>query len=667
MEKPQINPGGWKIVEVKKILEKLGIKSIKNIILSGNEAIALGALTAGCRFYAGYPITPSSEIPQKMAEYFPLVGGKFFQAEDEIAAMGMANAASARGFKAMTATSGPGFSLKEEEIGWAINNELPIVIVDAQRIGPSTGQPTKPAAADINCLINGRHGDGGNCVIVLSPTSVKECFTLIVETFNLAERFRTPIIIALDGLLSHLSQNIDLPDEIAIFDRIYREHKAPFGLNGKVSSFVPIGHGKGVAYGGLIHDECGNRVSFNPEIAEKAISHFIQKQGNIILNILREKDKWSDLWEEFQTNDCEYLTIAYGATAKAAQESVINLRKQGIKIGCLTLKMLWPLSNEIFKKFRYAQKIIIAELNTGQLIKYLYEYFPKSLVAPFNKWNSEPIKTSELENFCKNVVQEQICKNLARINSSNIVPWIQEESPEIETSETIFKSEILEESPIELKKKYPFCLGCGHQGFSSIFLKAAKDAGLTTKNTVIIAGIGCAGIIGTTFKADIIKTSHGRTLNYARAIKILRPNLNVIVISGDGDLINIGGNHLLHTAREKFDIKIFCLNNQNYGMTGGQPSGTTPDSATTSVNFSQTPVNLKRFLYDGMGIDFFARTPILGAEEIIKKTLLREGFAFVEILSNCATYFAKNNPELVKLENLKKLQEVWERENENND
>ena len=154
MAKPQINHGGWKTVDVKEFMEKIGIKNIENIILSGNEAIALGALTAGCQFYGGYPITPSSEIPQKMAEYLPMVNGKFFQAEDEIAAMGMANAASVCGIKSMTATSGPGFSLKQEEIGWSINNELPIVIIDSQRIGPSTGQPTKPASADINCIIN---------------------------------------------------------------------------------------------------------------------------------------------------------------------------------------------------------------------------------------------------------------------------------------------------------------------------------------------------------------------------------------------------------------------------------------------------------------------------------------------------------------------------------
>lgn len=663
MEKPQINQGGWKTVNVKEFLEKLRIKNIKNVILSGNEAIALGALTAGCRFYAGYPITPSSEIPQKMAEYLPLVNGIFIQPEDEIAAMGITNAASACGIKSMTATSGPGFSLKQEEIGWSINNELPIVIVDAQRIGPSTGQPTKPASADIDCIINGRHGDGGNCVIVLSPTSVKECFTLTIEAFNLSERFRTPVIIALDGHLSHLSQNIDLPEKITVFDRIYKENKAPFGLNGNITSFVPIGYGKGVAYGGLIHDECGNRISFNAETAEKAIEHIIQKQKSIIPVILKEKKQWSDLWEEYETDDCECLIIAYGATAKAAQESVTNLRKQDVKIGCLTLKMLWPLNAEIFQKFHYAQKIIIAELNTGQLVKYLYEYFPKPIIASFNKWKGSPIGTIELENFCKNVVQEQRCKNLAMMTSPSIISWTEEKYSKKEDTEIyVFKNEITEECPIGLKSKYSFCPGCGHQSFSNIFLKAAKDAGLTTKNTVIIAGIGCGGIVGTTFRADVVKTSHGRTLNYARAIKMLRPDLNVIVISGDGDLVNIGGNHLLHTAREKFDIKVFCLNNSNYGMTGGQPSGTTPKTAVTSVNFSQTPINLKEFLYDGLKIDFFARTPIIGMEEIIKKALLHRGFAFAEVLTNCTTHFVKKNPELAKPENTKKLQGVWERE-----
>jgi len=349
------------------------------MIASGNKAIALGALAAGCRFFAGYPITPSSDILKKMADCLPERDGIFYQAEDELAAIGMVAAASACGWKAMTATSGPGLSLMQEEFGWVIINEIPLVVVDAMRVGPSTGQPTKTASADINCLINGRHGDAGDCVIVLTPSSVQECFDLTVTAFNLSEKYRMLVFVAVDGYLSGLKEKLVIPKNIKVVDRTF---------------FPTIGTGKGVAYAGLIRDTLNRRCSFSPIICRDYLEQLSSK---------RETLKSSPLLHCWQCGTAkDYLFISYGLASRAAKEAALCLANDGYETGYVDLKIIWPLPDTVHDLIPTtpAKNVIIVENNGGQLANFLHPYFPDEKITTFANLSGEPIKTSSLLNFC---------------------------------------------------------------------------------------------------------------------------------------------------------------------------------------------------------------------------------------------------------------------------
>ncbi|MFH1759409.1 MAG: thiamine pyrophosphate-dependent enzyme [Patescibacteria group bacterium] len=599
-------------------------------IVSGNTAVALGALAAGCRFFAGYPITPSTQILEEMKHRLPEVGGIFYQPEDELAAIGMITDASMTGLKAMTATSGPGLSLIQEEIGRAIINETPLVIIDVMRVGPSTGQPTKPASSDINCLINGRHGDGGDCVVVLAPTSVQDCFNLTVEAFNLAEGFRLPVFVAVDGYLGIMKEKLEIPEKVNVYNRRLCSGESLFGLNGAISGFVPIGAGENIAYSGLIHHYSGSRSSYSPNDCKEHLKHLAQKLIRI---------RHPLFWQSQREKDYDYLLISYGLASRATQSVAECLRNRGRKVRCLDLKMIWPLSRKIFGNLDQVKKIIVVENNAGQLIHFLAKYLPKDKTVSFNKWWGEPVGTLELLEFCKQVIEKD---------------WDEEESKLIIHN--------LPQTAPRKAKKYPFCPGCGHNSFRSAFLSTIKELGINETDILFTSGIGCGSILATTFGADLIKTSHGRSLNAARALKLIYPNRLVVTISGDGDLLNIGGNHLLHTAREKdlFPILCVCLDNFNYGMTGGQDSATTPN---------HNPFNLKKLLYDGCGIDFFARTSVRDPKHLrealkgaIKFVQQKKSFAFLQVFSPCAAHSAKKHPEWFDQNKLCLRQGIWERQ-----
>lgn len=631
-------------IKTTSLLRKLGMKG-KNFFIAGNDAITLGAIFAGCRFFSGYPITPSSEVLTMMARNLPKFNDIFYQTEDEIAAIGMAISASIGGTKSMTATSGPGFSLMQEELSLAIINEVPIVVVNVMRVGPSTGQPTKPASADIDCMINGRHGDDGDKIIILSPNSVQECFDLTIQAFNLSEKYRIPVLLAVDGYISHLSENLVIPDEIITLKRSLDKDESPFGIAGKITNFIPVGQGMGVAFGGLVHDQWGNRKSFDPEICKGLLLHHRLKNALIPTST-----------EEYGVDEkCEYLIISYGLASRASKDVVHQLRTKQMNIGLLSLKTLWPINKLSLEKFSSIKKIIVVENNAGQLVKLLYKHIPKEKLVRFNKYWGEPIGTQELLDFCKKVMTAK-------------KPIVRNEI----TKALIEKEDLMSDGTnvIGIRKRFPFCMGCGHKKFIDLLLPILEESGLNKSNTILVCGIGCAGIIATTLNGDVIKTSHGRALNAARAIQLTHPNHTVVVISGDGDLVNIGGNHLIHTARDgkRFPILCICLDNKTYGMTGGQPSCTTPPSATTSIPFSQNEFDLKHLLYDGCEIDFFARTMITKSKQVksylkkaIKHTATRKSFAFVHILGLCISHFGKKNPAFLGDKKLEKTFKVWER------
>lgn len=335
-------------------------------LMQGNEACAAGALAAGVRFFGGYPITPSTEIAEYMAANLPKVGGTFIQMEDEIASMGVILGASLAGKKVLTATSGPGFSLKQELIGYATIAEIPSVIVNVQRVGPSTGQPTSPSQGDVMQARWGTHGD--HPVLALSPWTVRESFDAAVMAVNYAERFRTPVILLMDEIVGHLRERIELPEasELNIYPRrtpkkTRAEGYEPFTPDDDlVPNVADFGTGYHIHVTGLIHDETGFPVG-NPQVTKDSISRLHEKLKRAGEEIIHT--------EEFFTDDAEYAVVAYGGTARTAYEAVRNAREKGQKVGLVRLLTIWPFAdkkiNELSKKVK---GILVPELNYGQLV-----------------------------------------------------------------------------------------------------------------------------------------------------------------------------------------------------------------------------------------------------------------------------------------------------------
>jgi len=327
---------------------------------SGNEAAAEGAIAAGCRFYAGYPITPSSEIMERMAFRLREVGGVFIQMEDEIASLSAVIGASWAGAKAMTATSGPGFSLMQESIGYAAFTETPCVIIDVQRAGPCTGQATRVGSGDIMQAKWGSHGDYQ--VIAFSPWSVQEMYELTLLGFNLSERYRVPTLVMADEAVGHLRENLFIPAKVEVWDRKKKRGGSPFGTEeqGGVPPMPAFGEGERLLVTGSTHDALGFRKTDDPEVHARLVDRINQK-------ILKNRSRMIET-EGYFLEDSEKAVMAYGFTARTSLYAVNHLRKEGMKIGMLRLKTLWPFPEEAVTALgRRVKKVIVPEMNLGQV------------------------------------------------------------------------------------------------------------------------------------------------------------------------------------------------------------------------------------------------------------------------------------------------------------
>ena len=335
--------------------------------LSGDYACAEGAIAAGCRFFAGYPITPATEIAERMARRLPEVGGVYIQMEDELGSIAAVIGASYAGVKAMTATSGPGFSLMQENIGLAVMTETPLVIVDIMRGGPSTGQPTKPGQQDMMQAKWGSHGDYE--VIALAPSSVQEMFDLTIECFNLSEKFRVPAFLMADETVAHMWERVIIPepDQIEIVNRkkptVSPADYLPFKPDEDlVPPMACFGEGYRVHVTGLTHDERGYPKTDSPEIQEQLIRRLCDK-------IRKNADKIVKV-KEFMLEDAEIAVIAYGTPARAAISAVKKAREEGIKAGLLRLVTVWPFpERQVAELAARVKGIVVPELNYGQIVR----------------------------------------------------------------------------------------------------------------------------------------------------------------------------------------------------------------------------------------------------------------------------------------------------------
>lgn len=352
--------------------------------LSGNEAAAEGAIAAGCRFYAGYPITPSSEIMERMAIRLREVGGVFIQMEDEIASISAVIGASWAGAKAMTATSGPGFSLMQESIGYAAFTETPCVIIDVQRAGPCTGQATRVGSGDIMQAKWGSHGDYQ--VIALSPWSVQEMYDLTLRAFNLSERYRVPTLMMADEAIGHLRENLSIRAKVEVWDRKKKKGGSPFGTEEEdgVPPMPVFGEGERLLITGSTHDALGFRKTDDPEVHAKLV-------GRINEKILKNRSRIVEI-EDYFLEDSEIAIIAYGFTARTSLYVVNRLRKEGMKVGMLRLKTLWPFPDEAVTELgKKVKKVLVPEMNLGQVAGEVKK-FCRCDVIPLNQTDGEVIR-----------------------------------------------------------------------------------------------------------------------------------------------------------------------------------------------------------------------------------------------------------------------------------
>ena len=340
-------------------------KTIK--FIQGNEVCVEAALYAGLNFFAGYPITPSTEIAELLSFRLPQIGGRFIQMEDEIASMCAIIGASLTGSKVMTATSGPGFSLMQEALGYAVMAEIPSVIVNVQRGGPSTGLPTHVSQGDVNQARWGTHGD--HAIITLTASNHQDVFAMTVEAFNLAETYRTPVILLFDEVVGHMRERVVIPDkgEQPLVDRLRTDVKSGVDYHPylpREDGRLPMSDFGGVhRYNvtGLAHDMWGF-PSGNPQVVHGLMRHLIDKIQSNAAEIARIR--------EFFLEDADCILISYGSSARSSLHVVQNRRKRGERIGLLELQSLWPFPARIVReKCRHAQTIVVVEMNMGQVLE----------------------------------------------------------------------------------------------------------------------------------------------------------------------------------------------------------------------------------------------------------------------------------------------------------
>ncbi|MDP6109408.1 MAG: 2-oxoacid:acceptor oxidoreductase subunit alpha [Rhodospirillales bacterium] len=372
--------------------------------LHGNHACALAAVAAGCRFFAGYPITPSSEVAERMSRELPKVDGTFIQMEDEIGSLAAVIGASVGGVKSMTATSGPGFSLKQESLGYASLAEVPCVIVNVMRGGPSTGMPTRPAQSDVMQSRWGSHGD--HPVIVVTPDSVQEIYSETIRSFDLSEKFRVPVVLMFDQVIGHLLETVELADPKKLktaerkLARGNKDNYEPYAITkDAVPPMARPGDGMRIHTTGLTHAENGYPTQDTETVT--------RNMGRL-LNKLEINKKEIEKFECIDTDDAEYLIIAIGISARAARRAVKILRDKGVKAGLFRPITLWPFPEEAYQATAAKTKAaVVPEMNAGQLVLEIDRLSPDACrVEGINKIDGEPITPEEIVNRIKELAKK---------------------------------------------------------------------------------------------------------------------------------------------------------------------------------------------------------------------------------------------------------------------
>lgn len=375
--------------------------SIKREFVQGNEAITKGALYAGANFYAGYPITPSSEIAEMASRELMLNDGVYIQMEDELGSMAALVGGALSGKKAFTATSGPGFSLMQENLGYAQLAEIPCVIIDVQRSGPATGLATKPAQADIMQVRWGRHGD--QSIIALSPSNIQECFELTIQAFNFAEKYRTPVVLLADEIVAHLRESLVIDEsKIEVVEREKptgdpKDYKPFEIIDGKTAPLAEYGTEYRMKISGSMHGPDG-RFNGNPDNCQKKTEHINNKINDNAKDII--------LYKEYGTDeDYDLLIIAFGSTTRPARESMLRAKEEGKKVALFQPLTIWPFPYEKIKELSFrAKSVLVPEMNLGQMAEEITKVVDVPIYK-FNKVNGRGITPKEVYDKIREVLK----------------------------------------------------------------------------------------------------------------------------------------------------------------------------------------------------------------------------------------------------------------------
>lgn len=341
-------------------------RGMRRKVWTGNEACAEAAIAAGMRFFAGYPITPASEIAEILAERLPQVGGRFIQMEDEIASMAAVIGASMAGTKSMTATSGPGFSLMQENLGFAAMAEIPCVVVNVQRVGPSSGVATHPAQGDVMQARWGTHGD--RPIVAMAPWSPRETYDLTISAFNVSEKLRTPVVLLSDAAVGHMSEDMIVPDpfETEIVDRkkprVPPEEYLPYRADeDDIPPMASFGDGYLWYTTGIVHDETGFPCTGDPATIDRALRRLMRKISRHEGEICK--------YERYFLEDADIVVVAYGSVARSALKAVKTLRARGRPVGLFRPVTIWPFPAGALRKHLQGARAVVAEMNQGQILE----------------------------------------------------------------------------------------------------------------------------------------------------------------------------------------------------------------------------------------------------------------------------------------------------------
>ena len=537
--------------------------------INGNTATAWGFIMASEKsgrslFLGSYPITPATDILHELAKRKDL-GVKACQMEDEIAAVCSAIGASFAGDLAVTSTSGPGLALKSEGIGLAVMAELPLVIVDVQRGGPSTGLPTKTEQTDLMQALYGRNGESP--LAVLAPVSPTDCFTMAFEASRIAIEHMTPVVLLTDAFIGNGSSAWRIPEEgdypeikVPYVPAEVKESWKPYLRNPETLSrywAIPGTEGLQHRLGGLEKDSNTGAISTDPVNHEKMVMLRKEKIERIA-NDIPEQQVLLDV-------DADTLIIGWGGTYGHIYTAAEELNAAGRRVGFHQFRYINPLpanTGEILSRYK---TIIVAELNTGMFADYLQSKFPNLDIRRINKIQGQPFLVQEIVDGVNKIMEGKIIMEDLKYIPAN------------------YKSD----------QAVRWCPGCGDHAILNTLHKAMAEAGVAPHQMAVISGIGCSSRLPYYMNTYGFHTIHGRAAAIATGFKVANPEMTVWQISGDGDGLAIGGNHFIHAVRRNIDINMLLFNNKIYGLTKGQYSPTSPAVSYRSLR----PTALLKTLY----------------------------------------------------------------------